>query len=290
MLKKDVKMLKNFVLLTLFLLIVCGLFAQSANAQTAVSPVGTIEIGPSQTIIVTEKPVCELPCIESGSACSCPIVPTCESPCVKSGETCSCPMPQSSVCKIDCTCDEGIMVCPVEEPICNPPCSLSGSTCSCPTEPTKICPINCVCEGETIACPTSEANPIEAKIASVESGIAKVSIEKSGEGLTIRTGGTVGTTRETLVIENERLTLKTSTGNKEIKISPEEASRVARATSIKEILLKEESAKPVYSVVETKRARILFIIPVSFEVATRVDAQTGQMIGVNKPWWSFLAR
>jgi hypothetical protein len=264
----------------------------------------------SGTIKCPVKPVCEFPCVASGETCSCPVEqtktckvgcvcegetvtcpvePVCESPCVKSGDTCSCPALPTKTCKVGCICDDDTMKCPVEEPICNPPCTKSGDTCSCPVEPpTKTCPVDCICEGETITCPTEEAKPIEAQIVT-PTKTEKVIIDKTEVGLSIKTEKASATTTETLVIEEDKLYLKTYEGNKQIKITPEEASSKSEITTPKEIEIKEETMKPIYSVTGTKDARILFIIPVSMEIETKVDAETGDVFSINKPWWSFLA-
>ena len=95
-----------------------------------------------------------------------------------------------------------------------------------------------------------------------------------------------------LVIEDSELLMKTSAGRKIINILPEDAVAVSETPKIemvKAIKLGEESQKPVYSVMGTKQARIFFLIPVTLEIKTKVSAETGEVISVNKPWWSFLA-
>lgn len=95
-----------------------------------------------------------------------------------------------------------------------------------------------------------------------------------------------------LIIKESKLLMKTSVGEKPINVMPEDAIAVSKTPnieSIKKIELKEESQKPVYFIKGIRRARILFIFPVSFEVETKVSAETGKVISVKKPWWSFLA-
>ncbi|NIO22677.1 MAG: hypothetical protein GTN38_01465 [Candidatus Aenigmarchaeota archaeon] len=95
-----------------------------------------------------------------------------------------------------------------------------------------------------------------------------------------------------LVVEESKLFMKTSVGKKPVNLLPEDVigiSETPTKEAVEKIELKEESQKPVYSVKGTKQARILFIIPVSMEVETNIDAETGDVISVNKPWWSFLA-
>lgn len=95
-----------------------------------------------------------------------------------------------------------------------------------------------------------------------------------------------------LVVEESKLFMKTSVGKKPINFLPEDVigiSETPTKEAVKKIELKEESQKPLYSVKGIKQARILFIIPVSMEIETKISAETGDVISVNKPWWSLLA-
>jgi len=131
--------------------------------------------------------------------------------------------------------------------------------------------------------------PIEAEISS-RSGTRTVSIEKAPNGLFIRSEKATAVTAETLVNEENKLFLKTSTGNKEIKILPEEAlSKATAVINVNTIELKEESQQPIYSVKGTKQVKLFFIIPVSMQIETKVSAESGNVVSVNRPWWNFLA-
>ncbi|MCX6818728.1 MAG: DUF333 domain-containing protein [Candidatus Aenigmarchaeota archaeon] len=100
---------------------------------------------------------------------------------------------------------------------------------------------------------------------------------------------TVGYTGK-LAVEENGLFMETSDGKKPINIMPEAAVAVSETpTSFTKVELKEESQQPVYSVTGTQPARILFIIPISMEIKTKINAESGDVISVSKPWWSFLA-
>jgi uncharacterized membrane protein YkoI len=71
---------------------------------------------------------------------------------------------------------------------------------------------------------------------------------------------------------------------------PEETlSKVANATQVGTIELREESQQPIYSVKGMTQTKLLFVIPVSMKIETKISAETGNVISVSKPWWSFLA-
>lgn len=95
-----------------------------------------------------------------------------------------------------------------------------------------------------------------------------------------------------LIVEESTLFMKTSGGKEPINIMPEDAVFVSRTpdiNSVNKIELKEESQKPIYSIRGIKRAKILFLFPVNLGIETKVSAETGEVVSVKKPWWSFLA-
>lgn len=46
---------------------------------------------------------------------------------------------------------------------------------------------------------------------------------------------------------------------------------------------------PVYEVKAQKRARLFFIVPVMMNLQIRVDAKSGNVLSVDRPWWRFFA-
>jgi hypothetical protein len=88
-----------------------------------------------------------------------------------------------------------------------------------------------------------------------------------------------------------------SNGRKaEIKIMPETASEKAIARlgelgftiSLKEVGNNNES-KPAYELTGQKEVKLLGFIKTKAKVSASVDAETGEVLSTEKPWWSFLA-
>lgn len=156
--------------------------------------------------------------------------------------------------------------------------------------PMKACLSGCTCSGDTVTCPAEGAKPIETRISS-ESGNKTVSIEKSPNGLSFESNNVKAITSKALVVTDEKLSLKTSAGDKEIKILPAEASLKATAvTKVNAIELKEESQQPIYAISGTKQVKLFSLISISMPIETKVSAESGNVISVKKPWWSFFAR
>jgi hypothetical protein len=95
-----------------------------------------------------------------------------------------------------------------------------------------------------------------------------------------------------------KLKIKLSNGrNAEIKIMPDVASQVALErlrlkceTRNCSIELKEVgNNKVAYELITEKQAKILALIQSKMQVKAQVDAETGELIRVKKPWWAFLA-
>jgi hypothetical protein len=97
--------------------------------------------------------------------------------------------------------------------------------------------------------------------------------------------------------ENQNKTFHLSNGrNAEIKIMPETASEKAieRLGDLGfNITLKEVSNKGnetvVYNVEGEKEGKILGFFKVKAKVSAEVNAETGEVIKVHKPWWAFLS-
>jgi len=94
--------------------------------------------------------------------------------------------------------------------------------------------------------------------------------------------------------ENETKYFSLSNGRKaEIKIMPSTASEtaIARLGELNfTIELKEVGQnKTAYELTAEKQGRFLGIIKTTGKLKIQVDAETGEIISVKKPWWAFLA-
>jgi hypothetical protein len=150
------------------------------------------------------------------------------------------------------------------------------------------CPEGCACDPSGgVACP---AQTIGVEVQSSQ-GVKRISVE-SVEGKVSFTDENVKVKTESkIVVDNQRLYMETKEGNREVKIMPSVASDVAlNQLRLKgfEIQLKEVG-KPVYEVDGTKEARLFGLIKRQMKVTAQIDAETGDVIKTNKPWWSFLA-
>jgi hypothetical protein len=103
--------------------------------------------------------------------------------------------------------------------------------------------------------------------------------------------------------EKTKLKVKLSNGkDSEIKVMPDTASQkameklkmnVCSEENNCQIELKEvgqgEQVKAVYEVKVQKQAKVLGLFKTKMQVQAQVDAENGEIIQSNKPWWAFLA-
>jgi hypothetical protein len=57
---------------------------------------------------------------------------------------------------------------------------------------------------------------------------------------------------------------------------------------INNISIGVELDKMIYSISGTKEGRLLTILPVKVEIKQRIDANSGETLSTDKPWWAFL--
>jgi hypothetical protein len=101
--------------------------------------------------------------------------------------------------------------------------------------------------------------------------------------------------KETEVEENSSLEIKDKKlflNNKEVKVMPDTASaRAIEVLSLKGLnVTLKDTGKPTYEIKGKKETKILGLFKKQMEVTAEVDAETGELQNVKRPWWSFLAK
>jgi len=105
-------------------------------------------------------------------------------------------------------------------------------------------------------------------------------------------GDVVAITKETLKFENNSLKIETPKTEISVNVLPSVATQVViskEKQEIKNIELKVSEDKAIYEINGTRAARILFIFPVTVPITTHLNAENGETVKVDKPWWSILA-
>ena len=128
---------------------------------------------------------------------------------------------------------------------------------------------------------------------------------QAGEGdrLRLRVGDAEAHSELEITSDGQKLMARLSNGrDAEIKVMPSVASETAlerlRIRNCTEennctIELKEfgqeDQARLAYEVQTERQSRIFGLFSARMQVRAQVDAENGELIGVGKPWWAFLA-
>ena len=83
--------------------------------------------------------------------------------------------------------------------------------------------------------------------------------------------------------------MKVSSGDKQIKIIPDEAISSSKIERIGGVTLETSEEKVVYSVSGNASGKLFLVIPITAEIDVKINAETGEIISTENPWWSFLA-
>lgn len=147
------------------------------------------------------------------------------------------------------------------------------------TVSAEECPENCTCTGSVIKC-------------EIEGGREMTVIAGKSGNVIVQVKGENMTTNVTLY-KSEGKVYGIFKGNetKEV-ILPDEArlkieERLRARAEIRNMVLDEEG---VYKIEAYKRSRLFWMISVQKRINANVDAETGEIIRMRVPWWSFLAR
>jgi len=240
--------------------------------------------------IPNPEPPCPAGCVCDGDVISCPVKPCVE--CVDiNGDGAVTPTDVISVINRLGTCQKSMDGsyskydinhddCITEE---DAECAKNqlGEKVSCTT---NTCPEKCICKGNTISCPIEtttggSGKPIED---------TSVSFEIESKNATI-TQGDIETQAININIEEEKITMETTSGVKLINVLPDKARKISKIEAVQTIQLEEKKSKPVYTITGTKPAKLFAFISVDMYVVTEVNAETGNVVSEKKPWWGFLA-
>lgn len=148
------------------------------------------------------------------------------------------------------------------------------------------CVVGCKCVGAVMSCPTETGKTMT--ITAGRSGnVIIITVDKTEVNTTLELEVENGTNNKT------RIRARMSDGRKaEVKIMPETASLRARERLGElgfNITLKEVGKKAVYDVEGEKEAKVLGMFKKRARVNAEIDAETGEVTKVKKPWWAFAA-
>ncbi len=273
-------MKKAFFIFAIILFALSVAYPVSAQDSTS----GPTSVAPIKIEIEEETDVCPVGCTCNGSTTNCPIAPT----------TCDLNDKKQYKCSdgtmVDwCFCgDDGTWAC-----IDSPEIGCSS---------VKTCPVGCVCYNDgLVACPMQNT-PVQAQVNSnpAVSTATPVSVilDKNEAGqIIIKNNETQATSSEKIKVVENKLLIENSEGQySEVKIMPETASEKAieKLGNVQNVQIElkqtgtDSSTKSVYMVKGEKEVKIFGLFKIKMAVSSEVSAETGEVVKIQKPWWSFL--
>ncbi|VVB73143.1 Uncharacterised protein [uncultured archaeon] len=135
-------------------------------------------------------------------------------------------------------------------------------------------------KNEIVAGSVSIANPTAS--INTEVNMKEIKVRSTSTGASINDGSISVATSE-VSISNDKLMV----GNNEVKVAPSEVGGKANMV-VKDMAISTENSKAVYNANGTEKRKLLAVLPVEIEKNVKVDANTGDVISEDKPWWSAL--
>jgi hypothetical protein len=135
-------------------------------------------------------------------------------------------------------------------------------------------------KNEIMAGSVSIANPTSSINTEVNS--KEVKIRSTSTGASINDGNISVTTSEVTVSGN-----KLMIGSNEVKVAPSDVSGKTKMV-VNKMSMDTENGKAVYNANGTEKRNLFALLPVEMDKKVKVDAENGNIISEDKPWWSFL--
>ena len=144
-----------------------------------------------------------------------------------------------------------------------------------------------------VSVPVPSVSGVEVSVESAQE-TKLVKIEKVEDKLSISSGNVAASTVQPVLVKSGKVLIVTpQQAERPVEVLPDEVGgkieEKIRHAEIKEMELKTIGEKATYIVKAEKKAKILWVMPVTMSVEAEVSAETGKVVKATQPWWSFLA-
>ena len=136
--------------------------------------------------------------------------------------------------------------------------------------------------------PSSTASLIS--VQNSQAGTVSVSVNKDGTITLVNNGITITTTYPVIIDpKSQTIAVRTANGVTLINTLPSQAlsgiGAADKPTTIQTAVLGAQEEQAYYEVTGTQNRKFIGLIPVTANVETKIDAQNGSIITVNRPWY-----
>jgi len=153
------------------------------------------------------------------------------------------------------------------------------------------CPEGCKCRGAVVTCWTEDGKIIN--ITAGDSGkVITIIIDKIEVNTTLELETSTENNKTKLILnlpDGRNITLKVLP-DRAVERVKEKLGEMNYTIELKEVTItKGNETRVVYYIVGEKHGRFLGLFKIRGKIITDVDAETGDVILIKKPWWGFLA-
>lgn len=136
--------------------------------------------------------------------------------------------------------------------------------------------------------PSSTASLIS--VQNSQSGAVSISVNKDGAVTLVNNGVTVTTTYPVIIDpKSQTIAVRTADGVTLINTLPSQAlaeiDAADKPTTIQTAVLGAQDGQAYYEVTGTQDRKFIGLIPVTANIETKIDAQNGSIITVDRPWY-----
>jgi len=130
--------------------------------------------------------------------------------------------------------------------------------------------------------------PLENSPQTITKEPLQIGINNETQEVIIKQGETTTKTKEPISIEGNDLKIQTSEGKMPINVLPNAITKMViqkEPQKLNDVSLKVVDKQPIYETTGLKEEKVLNLIPIKMPIKTKISAQTGEILSVEKPWW-----
>ena len=121
----------------------------------------------------------------------------------------------------------------------------------------------------------------------VSTANSSLSISDLGLGANINVA--INVPNSSVLIVQSSMFIESGNNRYEIKVMPSDAAMIANATTITNLTIMPISSAIKYVVEDTRQVKLFGLFPVNITVSSTIDAFSGELELVKKPWWTIFS-
>ena len=135
-----------------------------------------------------------------------------------------------------------------------------------------------------------EGQLVQAQVQSNAGEVVQAQIMEQGQEKILVSNGVSASTNDELVVQSQNVYLEKNGNRYHVVMLPYELQYAGNGdAAVQEIKLEVYEENPAYRFTVREKRNLLWVLPVDSETEYVVDAQSGNVLQENAPWWAFIA-